>query len=463
MNGADLDFASVGELGRLLRARDVSAVELAERSLERLGSIGTGLNAVVTLTPELAMQQANAADRELASGTDRGPLHGIPYGAKDLLATAGIPTTWGAAPLRDQRFPEDAAVVERLRDAGAVLVAKLASVELAGGFGYKDPNAALTGPGLNPWHTGAWAGGSSSGSGAAVASGCVPFAIGSETFGSIVLPAAFCGVSGLRPTFGLVSRRGAMALSWTMDKIGPLARNAADCHAVLTAIEGFDSADSSSLTRPAAGQNPRERPRIGILKGSPDGGEREVRNNTLAALEVLKEIGTVVEVELPDYPFGAIGEVVILAEAASAFEEFIASGKARELTSVDDHFGLAGGLTMTAVDYLRAMRIRQKAVREVAEVLASYDAVVAPTVPFTATPIDEGFRAELDDFNLPGVTAVGNICGLPSVSIPTGFGDRGLPTAMEIMGRPFEEAQIVAIASAYQSQTSWQSQRPPVS
>lgn len=463
MTGTDLDFASIGDLGRRLRAREISAVELAERSLERLGSIGARLNAVVTLTHELAMQQATVADKELASGIDRGPLHGIPYGAKDLLATAGIPTTWGAAPLRDQLFAEDAAVVERLRDAGAVLVAKLATVELAGGFGYKDPNAALTGPGLNPWHTGAWAGGSSSGSGAAVAAGCVPFAIGSETFGSIVLPAAFCGVSGLRPTFGLVSRRGAMALSWTMDKIGPLARTAADCQLVLTAIEGFDSADSSSLVRPIGERVPREKPRIGILKGSTDGGELEVRDNLLAALDVLKEIGTVVEIELPDYPYGAIGEVVIIAEAASAFEEFIASGKARELTSVDDHFGLAGGLTMSAVDYLRATRIRQRAVHEVAEAIAPFDAVVAPTVPSTANPIDVGFRAQLDDFSLPGVTSVGNVCGLPSISIPTGFGDRGLPTAMELMGQPFEEAQIVAIASAYQSRSSWHTQRPPVS
>ncbi|MGH2558598.1 MAG: amidase, partial [Thermomicrobiales bacterium] len=220
MTPEEYAFATIPDLGRLLRDGSVSPVELAELALARLEDVGKPLNAVVRLTPELAREQARRAEDELARGVDRGPLHGIPYGAKDLLSAAGIPTTWGAPPFADQVFPYDAAVVERLREAGAVLVAKLATVEIAGGFGYEQPNAALTGPGRNAWNREAWAGGSSSGSGAAVAAGCVPFAIGSETWGSIMSPAGYNGVSGLRPTYGRVSRRGAMALSWSMDKIG---------------------------------------------------------------------------------------------------------------------------------------------------------------------------------------------------------------------------------------------------
>src|SRR3954451_1118843 len=244
-------FASIRELGRMLRAGETTPTELAAYFLTRLDTVGRRFNAVVTLTPERAMDEARTAERELKAGHDRGPLHGIPWGAKDLLATAGgIPTTWGAAPLREQRFDREARVVERLRAAGAVLVAKLGMVELAGGMGYNQPNASLTGPGLNPWDAGAWSGGSSSGSGSAVGAGAVPFAIGSETWGSITTPSSYCGVSGLRPTYGRVSRDGAMALCWTLDKIGPMAHSAHDCGLVLHAIAGHDPHDLSSSERP---------------------------------------------------------------------------------------------------------------------------------------------------------------------------------------------------------------------
>ncbi|HEY1065785.1 MAG TPA: amidase, partial [Pirellulales bacterium] len=219
----DLAFAPLRYLARGLRSGDFSAVELAEFFLARLDRLGPTFNAVVTITKEIALAQAERADRELAQGHDRGPLHGIPYGAKDLLAAAGAPTTWGAAPLKDQVFDEDATVIVKLREAGAVLCAKLAMVEIAGGLGYDQANAAFTGPGLNPWNRGYWSGGSSSGSGSAVGAGLVPFAIGSETWGSIMTPASYCGVSGLRPTYGRVSRAGAMALTWSMDRLGPLA------------------------------------------------------------------------------------------------------------------------------------------------------------------------------------------------------------------------------------------------
>ena len=457
-----LSFASIDELGRLLRTGQTTAAALATHSIERLESVGRRLNAVVTVTLERALAEAALADEELASGRDRGPLHGIPYGAKDLLAAAGSPTTWGAAPFHEQLFESDAAVVEKLREAGAVLVAKLAMVELAGGFGYDQPDAALTGPGLNPWNLAAWAGGSSSGSAAAVAAGCVPFAMGSETFGSITLPASFCGVAGFRPTFGLVSRRGAMALSWSMDKLGPMTRSARDCELVLDAIAGYDAADPSSLTPPPVELPPgKRRFRVAVLQGGSSNGQPEIAERYAASLDVLRGFADLEEIALPDYPYGVVGEQVIVAEAAAAFEEFIASGQAHGLTAPEDRFGLADGLTMLAVDYLRAMRIRHKAAREVDRALAGFDAIVAPTTRVVANPIGARFSDYFGDRDGPSLGGVGNICGLPSISIPNGFGERGLPTGLEIAGRVWDDRSVLAIAAAFQSRTDWHRRRPP--
>src|SRR6059058_3529943 len=231
-------FLPVRELGARIRDRRLSPVELTGACLDRLERLGGRYHAVVSLMRAPALREARAAEQEIRAGRYRGPLHGIPYGAKDLLATRGVPTTWGAAPYRKQVFDHDATAVRKLREAGAVLVAKLAMVELAGGFGYNNADASFTGPCRTPWDTRYWSGGSSAGSGAAVAAALVPFAIGSETSGSIITPAAYCGVSGLRTTFGRVSRYGAMALSWTLDKLGPMCRSADDCGIVLNAIAG---------------------------------------------------------------------------------------------------------------------------------------------------------------------------------------------------------------------------------
>ncbi len=232
------------------------------------------------------MAEARRAEREIAAGRYRGPLHGIPYGAKDLLATSGgIPTTWGAAPLREQRFDFDATVIRKLEEAGAVLCAKLAMVELAGGMGYRQPNASFTGPGINPWNPDAWSGGSSSGSGSAVAAGLVPFAIGSETWGSILSPAGYCGIAGLRPSYGRVSRHGAMALCWTLDKLGPLCLTAEDCGLVLEAIAGADPADPSTSDRPwrfDAGEVTGRRFRFGVIKGVTTGCDEAVHRQLRA-------------------------------------------------------------------------------------------------------------------------------------------------------------------------------------
>ena len=265
----DLAFSSISQLGTKLRSGEVSSVELTKFFLERLEKIGGRYNCVVNLTRDLALEQAEKVDAELRLGKDRGPLHGIPYGAKDLLATAGIPTTWGCAPYKERILGFDATVIVKLREAGAVLCAKLAMVEIAGGMGYRQPNASLTGPGLNPWNLGKWSGGSSSGSGAAVAAGLVPFAIGTETWGSITTPASYCGITGLRPTYGRVSRHGAMALAWTHDKIGPMARSAHECGLILNAIAGPDSEDPSASERPYHYPPAEERPqpfKIAVLK-----------------------------------------------------------------------------------------------------------------------------------------------------------------------------------------------------
>jgi aspartyl-tRNA(Asn)/glutamyl-tRNA(Gln) amidotransferase subunit A len=461
MSADSISFATVAELGQKIRSGAVSPTELADHFLARLDTIGRRLNALVTLIPELARAQAQQAEAELAAGVDRGPLHGIPYGAKDLLAVPGYPTTWGAAPFAEQTFVVEAAVIERLREAGAVLLGKLAMVELAGGFGYEQPNAALTGPGCNGWDEQSWSGGSSSGSGSAVATGCVPFAIGTETWGSIHCPSAFNGITGLRPTYGRVSRRGAMTLSWTMDKIGPMARTADDCAAVYAAIAGPDPGDPASLLQrqlPAGNLQPPFR--IGVCRGAFEHAQPDVVANAEASIEILRGIGTVEEVDLPDIPWDAAASTIVIAEAASAFEEFISEGKSFELTAPEDRAGLFHGLTIPAVDYIRALRIRRAGGRAMDALLERYDALVAPTYPHVAPPIDQPFATYFDREQRRNLGGMGNLCGLPSITVPNGFGERGLPTGFEILGRAYDEDRVLAVARALQIRTGWHKQHP---
>ncbi len=467
--GDVVELPDLFELGRRLRAGETTPTALAEGALRALDGDGRRLNAVVTVTHERALAEAAAAEDDLAAGRDRGPLHGIPYGAKDLLAAAGAPTTWGAAPLRGQSFDHDAAVVARLRDVGAVLAGKLATVELAGGFGYDQPDAALTGPGRNAWDAGAWAGGSSSGSGAAVAAGLVPYALGSETWGSITTPAAMNGVTGLRPTYGRVSRAGAMALSWSMDKIGPLARSARDCAVVLAAIAGPDPSlppgapsDGGPRFPPSDGAAPASGFRVAILRGAADGAQPAVAANLAAALEVLREFATLEDVTLPDLPFAEAASIVIIAEGAAAFEDMIERGEVARLTAPEDRVGLLNGLALPAVDYLRALRIRRVAGRALDALLAPFDAVVAPTLLKVAPPLEMGLNEYFaDQGDAPRLGAAGNLCGLPAVTVPSGFGERGLPTGLELMGRAFAEDRILAVADAFQARTDWHRRRPP--
>src|SRR5262245_39219869 len=251
MLGDDVLYLPATELGQRLRSRAISPVELTQSYLDRIGTLDPKLKAFVTVAPERALADARRAEQEIGAGKVRGPLHGVPYAVKDLLAIKGLKTTWGATPFASQSFDYDATLVRRLADAGGVLLGTLAMIELAGGLGYNVPWASATGAARNPWDTGRWSCGSSSGSGAAVGAGLVGFAIGSDTWGSIICPSSFCGISGVRPTFGRVSRHGAMALAWTMDKLGPMARSAEDCEAVLAAISGRDPLDDWSADEPA--------------------------------------------------------------------------------------------------------------------------------------------------------------------------------------------------------------------
>jgi len=466
-------FSSVRALGDRLRGRQVGSVELTEAYLARLENMGPGLGAVVTVTRELALAQARQADREIAAGQWRGPLHGVPYGAKDLLATKAIPTSWGAEPYRDQVFAHDATVIERLREAGAVLLGKLAMVELAGGMGYNNPDASFTGPGRSPWNQEHWSGGSSSGSGAATAAGLVGFAIGSETSGSILTPATYCGLSGLRPTYGLVSRHGAMALCWTLDKLGPLCRSADDCGLVLDAIAGPDPNDPttgatfrySRATRPAA----TKKWRVGVLKNATVRAQPEVKANFEAALTVLAGFANLEpDVEFPDFPWGPAVGIIVDAEGASAFRDLIESGGTRRLRAQSDRWGGYPAMVTLAVDYLEAMRGRVKMRAALDALLARYDAVVAPTRATVAPRIGYDFDKQPgvvppppDSPAPPSTIPAGNLAGLPAVCVPNGFGQHGLPTSLQILGRAHSEATLIAIADEYQQATDWHRRRPP--
>lgn len=457
-------YASIRDLARMLRAGETTPTALAEYFLDRLDTVGRELNAVATLTRERALDEARVAERELATGHDRGLLHGIPYGVKDLCATAlPYPTSWGAAPLRDQQFASDATVIERLRAAGAVLVAKIAMVELAGGMGYDQPNAAFTGPGLSPWNRDAWSGGSSSGSGSAVGVGAVPFAIGSETVGSILTPSSFCGVSGLRPTYGRVSRHGAMALAWSFDKLGPMCRTADDCGLVLNAIAGHDPRDVTSLTARYAYTPERDRDagfRLGVPREVLVGAQPEVAASFHATRELLGAVATIEEFDLPDFPYNQVVGAMVNSEAASALDAFVASGKAAELTAPEDRVGGYARRHIPAKDYLNAARIRRDISAAWAVILDRYDAVLAPTTSVVASPLDRRFSEYFPRNGKPSLIAIGNILGAPAISVPNGFGERGLPTAVQFMGRVGGENTILAVARAYQARTDWHTRRP---
>jgi len=456
----DIAFADATALGEMIAKKKVSSTELTSLYLNRLERYGPGLNAVVTILHDRAMREAKAADAVIAHGLRNSALHGVPYGVKDLLAAIGGPTTWGAQPYRHQVFDYDATIVSRLKDAGAVLIAKLSMVELAGGFGYDQADASFTGPGRTPWNHDYWSGGSSSGPGAAVAAGLVGFAIGSETNGSILTPSAMCGVSGLRPTFGRVSRYGAMALMWSSDKLGPMARSARDTDVILRTIAGADPHDATAQTQdfPAL----RRRPRIGVFEDARGKSQAEVVKNFDVSLAVLREFADIEEgVKLPNLPYGAVITALLNGECASAFRDFIESGRARELRCEADRIGGYVLLATSAVDYVDAMRVRTKIDRDVRAAIEPYDAVAFPTLPTVAYPIGVNFNDVYP--KAPGAidpVTPANLAGIPSLSVPNGFGLYGLPTGLGFVANLWDEAKLTGIASEYQKRTTFHELRP---
>lgn len=439
---ADLEtlaFRPLTELSELIRTRQITSVQLTRMYLARLERYDPLLHCVVTLTSERALAQASAMDAELARGNYRGPLHGIPWGAKDLLAVKGYPTTWGAEPYRTQTFDEDATVVQRLDAAGAVLVAKLTLGALAMGdlwFGGRT---------RNPWKPEQGSSGSSAGSASATAAGLVGFAIGSETLGSISSPATRCGATGLRPTFGRVPRTGAMALSWTMDKLGPLTRGAEDAALVLAAIHGPDGRDRTVHPAPFnwdANVQP-SRLRVGYFRTVFDRDYAQKATDQ-ATLDVLRSLGAnLVPVDIPDLPYQAM-QPILSAEAAASFDELTRSGRDALLTDQGPNAWPNSFRTarfIPAADYVNANRLRTLAMEKWAELMSGVDVIVTPT----------GGSSQL---------LATNLTGHPAVIVPNGFRDDGTPVSITFLGGLYEEAKPLALAHAYQSATDWHRRQP---
>jgi aspartyl-tRNA(Asn)/glutamyl-tRNA(Gln) amidotransferase subunit A len=464
MLSPDILFLPATELARRIRSKQLSPVELTESYLQRSRDLGPKLNAYANLTPELALKQAHAAEKEIAAGKYRGPLHGIPYAAKDLLAVKGYPTTWGARPYINQRFDYDATVIRKLESAGAVLIGKAAMIELAGGMGYRYASASASGPAKNPWNTDYWTCGSSSGSAAITGAGLAAFAIGTETWGSIICPSGFCGLSGLRPTYGRVSRYGAMALSYTMDKIGPIARSADDCDLVLKTISGHDPQDIGSLPEVSAKYSGAEelkgKLRVGWLLNQWKEISPDVNQAAMAARQVLEKSPSFAlsNVFLPEGPWETAAGIIISVEGASAFRDLIQSGRVQEL---NDPLGQIGGYMneeISASDFILAQRIRTVLQKKMDEIFTQVDVLATPSLPVTASRLDANLDLALT-FADP-IGGIGNFCGLPAISVPCGFGQHGLPVSLQFIGRTLEDAKVVQAARIFQSQTDWHKKRP---
>ena len=467
-NLEELAFAPIANLGYLLKTRQVSSTDLTRMYLDRLKRYNPTLNCVVTMTDDLAMKQAAQADQEIAAGKYRGPLHGIPWGCKDIIAVPGYPTTWGSDAFKTQVLDVEATVVRLLREAGAVLVAKLTTGELAAGDRW------FGGRTNSPWDPRDGSSGSSAGPASATGAGLVAFGVGTETSGSILSPSTACGVTGLRPTFGRVSRYGCMTLSWSQDRIGPLCRTAEDCAIVFQVLAKADEQDLSVIDLPFnwdASLDVRKLS-VGYFKPGFEESDRdpEWKAADQRVLETVRALGITPEpFDLSTLTTTLVGGSggVLGAESAASFDEFLRSGRTSQLTNKQRANGFRQNRLIPAVEYLQAQRARAMLMREFAAVVSKFDVYIAPFMPVRSTGTatspppppptpapPQPPSAIRDHFQ------VANVCGYPAVSVPSGFTADGKPTSITFLGRLYNEAQILAVARAYQEQAGWHKTNP---
>ena len=477
-------FLTVRGLSEQLSSGAISSVELTQAYLDRADELDVPpfelpneprsdhegkLATMVTIAREQALEAAEQADREFAAGQRRSILHGIPYGVKDLLDTTGIRTTWGSRIFMDRVPDRNATVIEKLQDSGAVLMAKMSLGEFAGGN---------TSTALNPWKLDRTSFGSSSGTVAAAVAGLIGFGIGTETGGSIVFPASAVGASGLRPTFGRVSRFGCMALSWSLDKIGPVGRCAEDCGLILEQIAGRDERDNSTVDRAFSFRSdPGEMRgrRLGVHRAEFELSQSETTRRVFQeALDVFERMGVIIEdITLPVRPTGALFTTIVTVESGTNFAALFEDGSVDQMFSFneDRRAGWMAGRMMPAADYLTAQRIRNQLTREADEIVGRYDAVIAPTWPNGAAlrEVSEGWpipaRNEWEppgdsDIRIPRLNSIANLVGHPGLAIPCGFDEDGLPLSLQIVGSAWEEQHILDLGMAFQAETDWHLRRP---
>ena len=466
----DLHWASIAELARLIATKEVSPVEVVRAHLDRIAALDAGLRCFITVTADAALDAARAAEAELVAGRSLGPLHGVPFALKDLFDTAGVRTTGGSKILADRVPAEDATVTRRLRGAGAILLGKLTMHEFA--YGPEGLNVHY-GTSRNPWDATdeRIPGGSSSGSGVAVAAGLVPLALGSDTGGSIRIPASLCGITGLKPTYGRVSRAGVLPLSWSMDHAGPMTRSALDAALVLRMLAGYDPADATTSVLPvpdyaAALTGSVKGLRVGVLRASfLEASASEVRQAVENAVKALEGLGAVVdEVTLEHVGSVAAGAMAIVASEALAYHaEWVRARPGDYQPDVIER--LRAGAFVSGVHYVRAQQARALVRAEVDQALARRDVLLSPATPIPATRVGEMEAAAGDGrldvrSSLLRFTRPFNFSGHPACALPCGFTSGGLPIGLQIVGRPFDEATVLRAADAYQRSTDWHTRRP---
>jgi Asp-tRNA(Asn)/Glu-tRNA(Gln) amidotransferase A subunit family amidase len=441
-NIQEVAFYSIPRLASLIKNRKITSVQLTQLYLDRIKEFDSQLLSVITVTDSLALAQAKRADLEIEAGNYRGILHGIPYGVKDLMAVDGYPTTWGSKPYENQEIDYTATVVQKLESEGAVLIAKLVSGALARGdvwFGGKTKN---------PWDLTQGASGSSAGSGSATSAGLVAFALGTETLGSIVGPSSRNGVTGLRPTYGRVSRHGVMSLSWSMDKIGPIARSAEDCEIIFEAIYGKDVKDPSTNEVPFNhSEKSPDQLKVAYLKADISKDTTEVGKNLQVTLEAFRNMGVKMDsIAFPaNYPY-AVFDIILRAEAGAFFDELVRSGAVDTMVEQQQSSranSLRQSRFIPAVEYLQANRQRRQLIEEVNRLFSQYDVIISPTSNMN---------------QLMGT----NLTGHPVICLPNGFDTKGRPTSFTLIGNLYDEGSILALAKAYQAATDFEEQQPPL-